>query len=323
MQMANRHSPLVGPDPLTPEWHELHRTTVSASRAAQACGVSEYGTPLGLYYEMTGQVEPFKGNKFTRRGQRYEPLVVEDYVELTGAKIKRYPCPMFIHSDLPFCTATPDVWVDEKSGWDIKTMKPLLAKKLLGEAFSDDIPTDWIFQGVQQCGIMGWDYVLFVVKFDFDEDPVPYRVDRNDELFSLIASAEEELIQRVKDRCPPPPDWSHASTPQLIRSIKGSIEDTRIEFTAEEVQIWEQYESLGKLETETKKHREVLQEKIRHVLKSGNHFAGLLPDGRMVRRKWIDSEVKAHTRKFESLIAVKADDGRIVPRETPIESSKA
>lgn len=303
-------SPIEGPMPLTPEWHALRMTTIGASRAAQACNMSDYGTSLHLYREMTGEAEPFRGNKFTKRGTRYEPLVVEDYAELTGTSFLRYPCPMFHHPLYQFATATPDVWVDDKSGWDIKTMNPRLVKKKLGERLSDDVPNDWVFQGTQQCAIMGWEFVLFVVKFDIDEDPIPFQINRNDDLFALMVSAEEELIQRVRDRCPPEPNWQHHSTPALIRELHRSCNDVRIELSPDAAAAWEAQEKIAERIKKDEEERERYRAFVVHEI--AENFAGVLPDGRMVRRKMIAKAPHTVTPKpYWDVRAVKFDGGPI------------
>lgn len=303
--------PIEGPPALSDEWMAIRSQIIGSSEAAAACGLSEYKTAFQLYLEKTGQAEPFAGNASTRRGRRYEPLIAEDWQELTGRKLRRYPCPMFLHPDHPGIAATPDGEIDDDEGLEIKSTTFRMKGKL-GEEGTENIPYDWFAQAQQQMAVMNWKTVHFCILVDFE--PCIYRVDRHDEIIAMMISAETELLERIRDRRPPAVNWSHPSTSKIIKAMKGGINDTRIELSPNETAIWEKFEALGRIEKAAKEARETLQEQIRFVLKSGNHFAGILPDGRMVRRKEICSQVPAHTRKYESLIAVKADAGRIVER---------
>src|SRR5208283_620865 len=87
---------MAGPAAHTPEWYALHKTHVTASRIASIMGVSDYETPLDVYLEMKGKKPPFEGNEHTRRGTRYEPIIVADWCDQEG-KTVAYPVPIFFH----------------------------------------------------------------------------------------------------------------------------------------------------------------------------------------------------------------------------------
>ena len=300
--------PLIGPDPLTPEWRAKRSEIIGSSEAAAACGMSEYKTPLQLYLEKIGEIDPFAGNDHTRRGRRYEPLIAEDWQELTGRKLRRYPCPMFLHPDHRGIAATPDGEIDDDEGLEIKSTTFRMRRKL-GEEDSDDIPNDWLFQAQQQCMVMGWRVVHFCILVDLE--PCAYRVDRNEDLIDLMIAAELELLERIKDRCPPEPTWTHPSTPKLIREIHKHVNDVRVELSLEACQARRRYEELADAIKTAEKEQKECQAFYEHEI--GDNFAGVLDDGRMIRRKWIEGGHRSFdvAGRFDYR-AVKFDGGPIV-----------
>lgn len=303
--------PIEGPYPLTPEWVAERPIRIGASEAARACGMSEYGTPYQLALEKTGQVPPFAGNKHTRRGRRYEPLIAEDWEELRGVKLRRYPCPMFIHGIYDFMAATPDGVIDDTSGLEIKSSSWRMANTL-GEEGTDDIPNDWLFQAQQQMAVMNWSRVEVCILIEMALHI--HVVERNDPLIELMIAAERELMERIRDGRLPEPNWQHSSTPKLMRHLHQTVNETRILLTDEEVHCWLEYEALGKEVKALEERRDVAKAKVLHGI--ADHGAGLLHDGRMVRRKWIEKKPYLVEKKlYIDVRSVRADGGRIVDRE--------
>lgn len=276
------HTPIRGPEPLSKEWFNRRSTIIGASEAAAACGMSEYSTPRRLYEEKIGNIEPFAGNEHTKRGRRYEPLIAEDWQEMTGRELVMYPCPMYLHPAYDWLAATPDGIITETELLEIKSTT-WRSKAKFGEQGSDDIPTHFILQAQQQMAVMGAAVVIFAVKIELDQEPLTFTVQRNDSLIDMMISAEYELIQRIKNLDPPELNWEHSSTPQLVRELHSTIADTKIELSPEAVAWWEQYEALAQEIKAAKDQQEVLKAKV--LAEIGDNGAGLLGNGKMIRRK--------------------------------------
>lgn len=303
--------PLVGPDSCTPEWYAIRNSIIGSSEAAAACGLSEYKTPLELYLEKIGQVEPFAGNEHTRRGKRYEPLIAEDWQEMTGRALAKYPCPMYLHPTLEGIAATPDGQISETEGLEIKCPSPR-AKDKFGEEGTDEIPNEWKLQAQQQMGVMGWERVHFAVKV-FDR-PQLYVVERNERLIDAMFQMELRLLERIKNRLPPEPTWGHDTTLDLVYKLNTAVNEDRIMLNDEEVALWEEYETLGrKIALHEIRRKEI---KSRVLWGIGESGGGILPDGRMIRRKWVQREgYYVNPSSYIDTRTVKADKGRIVERK--------
>lgn len=287
--------PLVGPDPLTPEWFAKRSEIIGSSEVAAACGMDDsYRTPLHVYREKLGLEAPFEGNEHTRRGRRYEPLIAEDFTEATGRALQKYPCPMYIHPDHPFVAATPDGIVSATEGLEIKCPTPHM-RKFYGDEGSDDVPQQYLMQAQQQMAVMGWEVVYVTVKFEIHLAPVIYRVNRNDALIDLMIQAELELMERIRNQDPPEINWSHPSAPRLVREMYASVNDTRVLISDEGFNNWVKAEEMAAQIKQLEADRELLRAKV--FAEMAENGIGVLGDGRIVKKIHIrETVVPAHTK---------------------------
>lgn len=63
----------------TDEWLEERKTLISASDCGAAMGVDAYTTPKKLLRKKCGLEPPFRGNKFTEHGHKYEDIAAQLY----------------------------------------------------------------------------------------------------------------------------------------------------------------------------------------------------------------------------------------------------
>ena len=246
--------PRPGPDQHSPEWLELHRTHVTASRIAAILGQSEYATALDVYLEMTGKMPPFEGNEFTRRGTRYEPAIVGDYCEQEGKQVE-YPVPLYFHPTIEGLAASPDgiILPDRIGGLECKySMSPSIAQQL-GEEESDQIPTPWLLQAQCQMSVMGFEYVDFAVLL-YGRLKV-YHVRRHDRLIATIEAAAVDFLQRIRENDPPEPDYADEGASNAIRTLYGLDESECVSLDEEGSKLWEARQDAAHREREAEKQK--------------------------------------------------------------------
>ncbi len=268
--------PIPGPASLTPEWFEAHRTHITATDIAPILGQSDYKTALDVFAEKTGRVKPFEGNEFTRRGQRYEPVILADYSDSTGS-IVRNPLPLFIHPSLAFLAATPDAEATTGTGdvWGVEakfSMSPARAAAL-GDEGTDDIPSDWLLQTQTQMSVMGWQRVDLAVLL-YGRLKV-YPVGRNDDLIGIIESAATEFNQRLANDDPPEPDWEHEQTPKLIKAMYAPKAGLSVELSEQCELLWGSQTKLAEQIKELEKQRETIRARVLNEM--GEAEIGELP----------------------------------------------
>jgi len=66
------------------EWLEERRSGIGGSDAAAVLGISRYASPMKVYLEKTGELEPFAGNEYTEWGNILEPVIREQFQQRTG-----------------------------------------------------------------------------------------------------------------------------------------------------------------------------------------------------------------------------------------------
>lgn len=293
----------------SPEWYTARNTGIGASEIAAAAGLSPYSTALELYYRKRGELPEIEETDAMRLGRMLEPIVKSEFTRATGSSFIDPSPPMFRHGKHSPILATPDAIISNDVLFEAKTASWRM-KGSWGDENSDDVPSHYVCQCQQQMAVMNAAEVRLSVLFD-GATLKNYVIERNEELIGHLLDIGLALWDRIQSGVPPEPDWENKSTPNLIRAIHGTINDTRIELSSEIVLIWTQYEELGRMITATQEHRDTLRAQVAHAI--GDHYAGLLGDGRMVRRKVIEKNPYTVTPKsYIDVRAVKADDGRIV-----------
>lgn len=298
--------------PGTPEWHEHRKTGIGASEIATAAGLNPWQTPLELYARKRGEVGEIEDSDEMRLGRLMEPVVKAEFCHRAKLTLLVDNPPLYRHAEHPHILATPDGIISPGRLLEAKTTSWRM-KKEWGQEGTDDAPTQYVCQCQAQMAVMDADEVDLAVLFDGSMLKA-FKVLRNEQLIQLLIGAATELWQRIQNGDPPEPNWEHASTPRLIREMHQTIRDTRIIFTDEEAALWSQYEHWGRVKKEAETNQKTLKAKLEHVI--GDNYAGILPDGRMLRRKIIGAQTYwVEKESYIDVRAVKCDDGLIVYRD--------
>ncbi len=307
--------PIKVADTMTTEWFAARATGIGASEIAAAAGLSPYQTPLELYHRKRGELPPIEDNDAMRMGRLLEPVVKAEFLRETKLTFSDPSPAMYRHAKFDPITATPDAIIDETTLFEAKTASWRMKGKW-GEQDSDSVPDEYLCQVQQQMAVMNASLVHLAVLFDGAQLKT-FKVLRNDELIKLLIAAGLELWRRIKDGNPPEPTWEHSSTPSLIKAIHGTIQDTRIELNDDEVAAWSKYERIGALIKKLEAKQGECKARVLHGI--GDNFAGIIGDGRMIRRKEIAATTFTVNRKaYINAMAVKCDSGRIVERNSTL-----
>lgn len=276
--------PIIGPMPQTPEWHAMRRydparrdrpVVIGASEAAAACGCSKYCSTLELYLRKRGEYEPVispESMEAIEMGTHLEPLILDRYERRTGALLLR-SLPMMFSCEDEWMAATPDgiVCNDICEPWT----KAVDAKATTGRRYdstgddlsafgaegTDQIPLDYLFQGQQQCHVLGVTTVDFPVLFDARVLRI-YTVNRDSDLISEMVEAERELCERIINADPPEPTWEHPGIDKVIRSLYGSMSGKIITWGAEQTALLDEDSRLLTVEKETKSRRDAIKARL-------------------------------------------------------------
>lgn len=140
---------------LTKEQLEERKKYIGGSDCAKVLGLSRWGTPLSVWAEKTGQIEPedISDKLQVILGNKLEQTVAELFSEQTGKKVQRKNETIF-HKTYPFLAANIDRRVcGESAGLEVKTVSAWKAKEFDG----DELPREHILQCVHYLAVTGWD----------------------------------------------------------------------------------------------------------------------------------------------------------------------
>lgn len=195
---------------LTPEQIEQRAHGIGASEAAQALGLSQWGTAYDLWLDKRGEGEEREPSEALSMGSLLEPVIARLY-EAENECTLLPVAETFVHPEYAWLMATPDYRrSDDKVVVECKNVNAF-RKREFGEPGSDAIPMDVLIQCLAQLAVMqplvgvqrvdvgvlfgGNEYLQFMVHYD--------------------TAAVDRLIERVGDF------WQHvqSGTPPAPQSL--------------------------------------------------------------------------------------------------------
>jgi len=185
---------------------------------AAILGVDLYRTPLDVYNEKLGLVQPFAGNRHTERGHRLEALAADLYTEQTGRKLRRKNQAL-VHDKHSFLVGHVDrVAVGEKRIVEIKCPSMGNYRKVQREGF----PNSWIAQLQWYLFLSGYDsgeWVLFCAdQFELNHFEVKADPELHDAMFTrAVAFWHDHILAQV------PPGVIDADKPKIEFQKVGGV----------------------------------------------------------------------------------------------------
>jgi putative phage-type endonuclease len=175
---------------------------LGGSDVAAILGVDLYRTPLDVYNEKLGLVQPFAGNRHAERGNRLETLAANLYTELTGRKLRRKNQSL-VHAEYPFLAGHVDrVVVGEKRIVEIKCPSIGNYRKVQREGF----PNGWIAQLQWYLFLSGYDAGEWVLFCADQFDLINFEVKADSDLHAgMLARAVAFWENHIIPQVPPMP----------------------------------------------------------------------------------------------------------------------
>jgi len=269
--------PLIGPDAYSPEWYADRPHHLFASEMASALGVPDAArTPLEIYMEKLGLVEPFSGNQYTSRGRRIEAFMPEEYELATGRKVET-GIPTYYHATHRFIGATIDARCvsDRLYLVEFKSCHYRRAKQL-GEEHSDQIFADWQVQAQTQMLVHGAHCCDVFTMLDLHTFKL-FTVERNEALQEQIIDGAAALWDRIQRRDPPPPDFPHFSTGDLLKQLYPVEGIGSVQLSQTIASKWAKLVALRQRHHDMEDEMDALKNEVLHAI--GDAAVGKLPLG--------------------------------------------
>ena len=145
------------------EWLALRKEGIGASEAAVAVGVSPWKSPMRLFLEKTGAIEPeVVDSEAVYWGQKLEASILSRFQELHPDAELRPTKALLRSKEFPFMLATPDsmgTYKGEKAVIEVKSTGHYGAAQWEG----DEVPINYVLQGAHQLAVTGYALVIYPV----------------------------------------------------------------------------------------------------------------------------------------------------------------
>ncbi|HHV61116.1 MAG TPA: hypothetical protein GXX51_00520 [Firmicutes bacterium] len=259
------------------EWLALRRRGIGGSDAAAVAGLNPYKSPVMVWLEKTGQIEPEETtNEAAYWGQMLEDLVAKEFSLRTGLKVQRRNA-ILQHPEHPFMIANLDrIIIDKKHGNGVLECKT--ASEYLKGSWADDrIPDSYMIQIQHYLAVTGLQYGYIAVLIGGNKF-LYKRIERDEEIISYLIKIEQDFWRLVEAGTPPAFDGSPAST-ELLKKLYPEGKPEEILLPNEAETLIREYEEAAEYERQWAERKEEAANKLRAML--GEHEIGVIGERRV------------------------------------------
>lgn len=269
------------------EWLEQRRHHIGGSDAAAIVGLNAYSSPVAVWADKLGLVEPIEENEAMRQGHDLEEYVAKRFEEQTGKKVRRENN-ILVNPDISFAHANVDrLVIGEDAGLECKTTKSLNLKQYRQGEFPDRFYVQCMHY-MMVTGAAKWYLAVLVFGSEF----FVFEISRDEEEIEALRKAEEEFWGYVLSESMPPIDDTDSAKATLAEVYKGGgdeVVEIDDDLTA---QIATRAELKAKI-AELEKAVQLIDNQVKAAL--GNNEEGYDADGKKVtwkvqKRETIDKE---------------------------------
>lgn len=261
------------------EWLDARRIGIGASEAAAIVGMHPWVSPLGLYYDKTGEVtkqqEP--PTEAMEWGLRLEPVVAQAWAEKNGRRVRRFeaydPACMFTHPDHEWMRASLDgvVLAERGDTWDA-VFECKTASGWVAEDWAEGIPPYVAIQVQWQMAVSGLPRA-HVACLCGGSRYVQDVVDRDEEFIAALIAAGSRFWQRIVDHDPPTAD-GHPNTAAVLKARWQETLDDAVELGAEGYDlVTQRHEACRTIKAATTE-KDAAENRLRQLL--GDHEVGVV-----------------------------------------------
>ncbi|MCM3206421.1 YqaJ viral recombinase family protein [Paenibacillus illinoisensis] len=193
------------------EWLRIRRKGIGGSDASAVAGLNRYKSPVGVFLDKTGQIEPDEAGEAAYWGNVLEDVVAREFTVQTGLRVQRSH-KLYQHPKHNFMLGNVDRLILDKGGRGLGILECKTASAYkMGEWEDEQVPDEYAIQLQHYMAVLGVDYGYFAVliggqKFQYK------LVERNDRIIDSLIQIEDEFWNRhVVPGIPPMIDGSDAS----------------------------------------------------------------------------------------------------------------
>lgn len=262
------------------EWLEARRDYVTASEIACVCGIDPFKSPLRLYHEKRGDIEPqdLSGNAAVQAGKALEGTILTMYERESGRKVDRCePFRLHVNSDFPDIAATPDGF-DWRS--DIRQEGLVDAKNIglrMAHHWDDGSPETYRLQLEMQMLVTGASQGSLAVLIG-GQDFRYFDHERSDRLCGIIVERAADFMDRVRTGREPDVDDSR-DCESLLRELFPEDNREGVELPPEAFELYEDWDVLSAKAAAIEAELRRIKSRFTRWMEGATH--GYLPNGQL------------------------------------------
>lgn len=255
------------------EWLKFRNKGVGGSDVATICGLNKYKSPLQLWLEKTGQVDPVEAGEAAYFGTLLEPIVRDEFTRRTGLRVDTINS-MLKHPVFDFMLANVDgIVIDQDNSKAIFEAKT--ASVFKSEQWEDNkIPEEYMLQIQHYMAVTGFNKT-FVACLIGGNKFIHKEIERDDELIDMIIQLEFNFWECVKNNVPPKIDGSDSCS-DLMNRLYPIANNAKIILPDDAQELVEQYNAAKEQEKLFSEKKEEAANKLKSML--GENESGIVND---------------------------------------------
>lgn len=266
------------------EWLMWRRKGIGGSDASIVCGLNKYKSPVELWMDKLGMLDPTEAGESAYWGNILEPIVREEFTKRTG-HIVSIEKSLLQHPEHSFMLANVDGIVNDPIHGNC-IFEAKTSSVFRTEEWENTIPEEYQLQVQHYMAVTGFKGAYIAVLIGGNQFKWHF-IKRDDEVIDMLIKLEESFWRHVQSNTPPPLDGSEAASLLLNRLYPNSKPESKIILPDEALDLITAYEEYQ----EKEKHVAEQKEKAGNMLKAllGENETGIV-GSRIVSWKNIISE---------------------------------
>lgn len=265
-------------------WLARRRAGIGSTDAAPILGKSKWKTALHVYLDKIGELRD-EDSAPKKWGRKLEDVVAEAYHEQTGNPVYPPKHKVAVHPQhsilIASCDRETQIEGGEPANLEIKTSE---SGEGWGQPGTDDVPDYYLIQAQHQMMVTGLARTEMAVLIGGNRFQC-YTIFRNEKFITTWEKVALDFWRKVENRTPPPIDWEHPATAELVKNLFGVTDAKEAILDDEAVLMAREYllckNDIKKAEDKRERFKNEL------LVRIGDAAVAIMPDGSRIHRKLI------------------------------------
>lgn len=243
----------------------LRATGLGGTDIARILGMSRFGGPMSVFMEKRGLSAPLIETSRMKWGKLLEEPVAQQYAVHSGRKVRRAAA-FLRHPAYDYLFANIDreslLGGTKPRVLEVKTADVFAAADF-GEQDTDQVPDEYLIQGMHYIDVKGWDRCDFAVLIGGNREWYG-SIERNPELIEVMHEESEKFWRDTEQGIPPAIDGTEASAKYLALTYQAKGGERAVDDELERLAY--EYLAINAALKETETNKETVGNAIRALM---------------------------------------------------------